>query len=55
MLVLKIKPLQQLRIGDAIVTVCKSRGNAYKVRIEAPREIPIVRGDLQTRQEKGAA
>lgn len=44
MLVLKIKPHQPLRIGSAIVTVSKARGKAYKVRIDAPREVPISRG-----------
>lgn len=47
MLVLSRKEGEQLLIGDNIVlTVNRVSGNRVAIGIEAPREVPIVRGEL---------
>lgn len=32
---------ESVRIGDAVVTVWRRRGNRIDLRIEAPRQLPI--------------
>jgi carbon storage regulator CsrA len=52
MLILSRKLNQQIRIGDSIVlTVLETKGNKVRIGIDAPPEVPIVRGELL---EKGA-
>ncbi len=47
MLVLSRKEGEQLLIGDNIVlTVNRVSGNRVAIGIQAPREVPIVRGEL---------
>lgn len=60
MLVLSRKEGEQLVIGDNIVlTVNRIAGNRVAIGIEAPREVPIVRGELAEQQaepkERGEA
>jgi carbon storage regulator len=48
MLVLSRKPGEQLRIGDNItITVVEVRGNRVKIGIEAPRNVGVVRSELE--------
>ena len=47
MLVLTRKLKESIRIGDAItITVLRVKGNTVRIGIEAPREVPVVRGEL---------
>ena len=47
MLVLSRKQDQEILIGDQIkITVLKTRGNTVRLGIEAPRDIKVVRGEL---------
>ena len=48
MLVLSRKQDQEVLIGDQIrITVLKTRGNTVRLGIEAPRDIKVVRGELE--------
>lgn len=48
MLVLTRKPNQQIRIGsDIVVTVVKVERNSIRIAIEAPRDVHILRGELE--------
>lgn len=56
MLVLTRKERETLIIGDAVVTILHASHGRVSVGVEAPREIPIVRGELLERdQEQEAA
>jgi len=47
MLVLSRKMNEQIIIGDNVkITICRIKGNAISIGIEAPREVPVVRGEL---------
>jgi carbon storage regulator CsrA len=47
MLVLSRRPGEQVRIGDDItLTVIEAVGGRIKLGIEAPRHVPIMRGEL---------
>jgi carbon storage regulator CsrA len=47
MLVLTRKHQEKIRIGDHIViTVLKTKGKTVRLGIEAPTEIPVIRGEL---------
>ena len=47
MLVLSRKAQEQIRIGENItISVLKIKGNSVQIGIEAPREVPILRGEL---------
>jgi carbon storage regulator len=49
MLVLSRKATQQLRLGESIlVTVLEINGDKVKIGIEAPRDITILREELDT-------
>ncbi|MEL6894922.1 MAG: carbon storage regulator [Planctomycetota bacterium] len=53
MLVLSRKEGERLVIGDSIVvTVNRISGNRITLGVEAPREVRIVRGELQERSTK---
>jgi carbon storage regulator CsrA len=48
MLVLTRKHQEKIRIGDHIViTVLKTKGKAVRLGIEAPMEVPVIRGELK--------
>ncbi len=47
MLVLTRKHQEKIRIGDHIViTVLKTKGKTVRLGIEAPAEVPVLRGEL---------
>ncbi len=50
MLVLTRKADEQILIGDNIkITLVRVRGNAVRIGIDAPRDVRIVRGELEAR------
>lgn len=48
MLVLSRKRGQKIRIGETIVTVTRVTGGRVRLGIEAPRAVPVVRGELDS-------
>lgn len=55
MLVLTRKTDQEIVIGDNIrITVLKSRGNTVRLGISAPRDVSVMRGELETFRETAA-
>jgi carbon storage regulator len=53
MLVLGRKEQESFTIGDGIVvSILKIRGNSVQVGIEAPREIPVVRCEIEPYNRK---
>jgi len=46
MLILRRKRRQQIRIGEAMITIIGLTGNAVRVGIEAPAAVDVVRGEL---------
>lgn len=47
MLVVTRKPDETIHIGDdIIVTVLEIRGDAVRIGIDAPREVPVHRGEV---------
>lgn len=46
MLVLSRKPGEAVQIGDIVVRVIEFKGQAVRIGIEAPREMPVVRTEL---------
>jgi carbon storage regulator len=51
MLVLSRKLEERIQIGENItITVLKIRGNSIQIGIEAPRSVPVVRGELPARR-----
>ena len=52
MLVLTRKYQEKIRIGDNItITVLRMKGKAVRLGIEAPMEVPVVRGELSFNDE----
>jgi|GEM_PF-144705 len=52
MLVLTRKASQQIQIGEGIViTILQVKGNTVRVGIEAPREVRVIRGELDQKNE----
>ena len=52
MLVLTRKHQEKIRIGENIViTVLKTKGKAVRLGIEAPLEVPVIRGELKFESE----
>ena len=48
MLVLSRKPMERIHIGDSVVvTVLEVRGNKARIGIDAPKEIHVLRSELQ--------
>jgi carbon storage regulator CsrA len=53
MLVLTRKTDEQILIGDNIkITLVRVRGNSVRIGIEAPRDVRIVRGELESNESK---
>jgi carbon storage regulator len=47
MLVLTRKHLEKIRIGESItITVLRTKGKAVRLGIEAPADVPVIRGEL---------
>ena len=52
MLVLTRKELQRIRIGkDIVIKVIKIKGGGVRLGIEAPKEVAVLRGELQEKPE----
>jgi carbon storage regulator CsrA len=52
MLVLTRKHQEKIRIGNNItITILKTKGKAVRVGIEAPSDVPVVRGELAASAE----
>lgn len=52
MLVLSRKQKQQIKIGDdVVITVLQIKGGSVRLGIEAPREIHVMRGELEEFRE----
>lgn len=48
MLVLSRRPMERIYIGDSVVvTVLEIRGNKARIGIDAPKEIHVLRSELQ--------
>ena len=53
MLTLGVRVGEYIQIGDGIkVTVVKSKNESLRLRIDAPREVEIYRGDVIEKQLK---
>lgn len=49
MLVIARKKHQQVKIGDAVVTILSVSGGVVRLGIAAPKEVGIVRDDVKTK------
>ena len=55
MLVLTRKQQEKIRIGDQItITVLRTKGKAVRLGIEAPADVPVIRGELSFQTEREA-
>ena len=55
MLVLSRKVEQQIQIGDGIViTILQVKGNSVRIGIEAPRELRVLRSELEPKSDAAA-
>jgi len=56
MLVLTRKYQEKIRIGDNItITVLRTKGKAVRLGIEAPTDVPVIRGELSFEHESEQA
>lgn len=56
MLVLTRKNSETIRIGkDVVITIIRADCNKVRIGIEAPKEVPVVRGELEEREREVAA
>lgn len=56
MLVLTRKPQEKIRIGDGItITVIKTKGSGVRLGIEAPADVPVLRGELLAARDSFSA
>ena len=56
MLVLSRKEKQTIKIGDDVtITITRVNGERVKIGIEAPKELRVIRGELEKPQEEKAA
>ena len=47
MLVLSRKPREAILVGENVwITILEVRGSVVRLGIEAPREVPVMRGEL---------
>lgn len=49
MLILSRKLGESVKIGDATVTVTRIDNERVKLGVEAPKDCPIIRGELESR------
>jgi carbon storage regulator CsrA len=55
MLVLTRKYQEKIRIGDSItITVLRTKGKAVRLGIEAPDNVPVIRGELSFESNAGS-
>ena len=50
MLVLSRKLQEQILVEEVVITVLEIRGRTVKIGIDAPRDVPIRREELQARE-----
>jgi carbon storage regulator CsrA len=51
MLILSRKPAEEILIGDEIkITLIRVRGNSVRIGIDAPRDVRVLRGEIEPRQ-----
>lgn len=56
MLVLSRKPMESIHIGDGVVvTVLEIRGNKARIGIDAPKEVHVLRSELQEKLSNASA
>ena len=55
MLVLSRRAKEVLKVGNVTITVKKIGGNRVSLAIEAPKDVPILRGELESHDERKAA
>ena len=46
MLVLSRKVSERITIGPVTITIVKIKGNSVRVGVEAPKDVPILRAEL---------
>jgi carbon storage regulator CsrA len=55
MLVLSRKVEQQIQIGEGVViTILQVKGNQVRIGIEAPRDVRVIRAELEPKNEEAA-
>ena len=50
MLVLSRKQGQRIVVGDTVITISQIKGSRVRVGVDAPRGVPITRGELIERR-----
>ena len=55
MLSMQLKNGEYLTIGEDIVVQVFQMGSSFRVAVEAPKEIPIVRGEIREREGRRPA
>jgi len=53
-LVLSRRVGESVRVGDAVISIRKCSQNHTKLSIEAPKEVEIVRGELEPKFDKAS-
>lgn len=51
MLVLSRRKGQSITIGDITVTISQVKGDRVKIAIQAPKEVVVLRSELEKREE----
>lgn len=55
MLIVTRKTQQKIKIGeDVVITITSIKGKSVQVGVEAPRDVPVLRGELEQREVEGA-
>ena len=49
MLVLKRRPSEAIKIGEALVTILSVEGRSVRLGIQAPESVRIVRAEIESR------
>ncbi len=53
-LVLTRRRGEQLKIGDMVLTVLRVQGGKVRLAVEGPREVTVLRGELERRPRHSA-